>query len=392
MSKKKDTLLTTLGRAKEFTHGVVNPPVYHASTVLFESYEQLSERLNVRDMDEKLFYGRMGTPTTRALEAAMAGLESGAGARLFPSGVAAVMTSLLAVLSAGDHLLITDNCYGPIARYAKSFLKRLGIETEFFDPMVGSKIDSLFKPNTRAVLVESPGSLTFEVQDIPAIAEVAHARDAFVIADNTWATAYFYNAIDHGADLSVNAATKYIVGHADAMMGVVVANERALPLLKRARFNLGQIVGPDDAYLTLRGLRTLGVRLERHQENGLKVAHWLNDHPLVHEVRHPAFENCPGHDIWKRDFSGASGLFSIILNSGELANMGAMIDDMAHFGIGLSWGGFESLIYPNDPAPGRRTSPWQAPGPLIRLHIGLEDPDDLIEDLDAALYRFKATL
>ncbi len=392
MSKKKDTLLTEVGRAKEFTHGVVNPPVYHASTVLFDSYAQMRERLNVRDMDEKPFYGRMGTPTTRALEAAMAEIESGAGARLFPSGIAAVMSSLLAVLSAGDHLLVTDNCYGPIGRYTKLFLKRLGIETEFFDPMIGPNIEALFKPNTKAVLVESPGSLTFEVQDIPAIAEVAHAKNAFVIADNTWATAYFFNAIDHGADMSINAATKYIVGHADAMMGIVVANERSLPLLKRARFYLGQTVGPDDAYLTLRGLRTLGVRLERHQENGLKVARWLNDHPMVHEVRHPAFENCPGHDIWKRDFSGASGLFSIILKGGELDNMGTMVDDMAHFGIGLSWGGFESLIYPADPAPGRSVCPWEAPGPLLRLHVGLEDPDDLIIDLDAALNRFKATL
>lgn len=390
MAKKIETLLATTGRKQAKAHHVVNTPVYHASTILFDSYGDMRD--GVANLDDKLFYGRMGTPSTRELEQAMCELENGACCRLFPSGMAAVSAAILSVLKAGDHLLMSDNVYEPSKIFAKSMLKRFGVETTYFDPLAGTNIAREFKENTKAVFLESPGSLTFEVQDIPAISKVAHDKNATVIVDNTWAAGYFMQALDKGADLSIQAATKYIVGHSDVMMGCVIANERTQAKLKRARMDLGQTVGPDDAYLTLRGLRTLGVRLEQHQKNALTVAQWLDKHPMVDRVLYPPLESCPGHEVFLRDFNGASGLFSIVLKEGDVKDipaMGALCDEMALFKMGFSWGGYESLICPADPSGFRHVTPWQAGGPLIRLHIGLEHTDDLIEDLDRGLNRYK---
>jgi cystathionine beta-lyase len=387
MTKNKDTLLAEAARADEFTFGVVNPPVFHASTVIFKNYADMRDR--IMHMDDTTFYGRMGTPTTRALEEAMATFEGGEGARLFPSGIAALSVSFLTVLGSGDHILLPDTAYEPVRGIANSLLKRMGIKYSYYAPDVGAEIADEFKPNTKAILVESPGSLTFEVQDTPLIAGIAHELGAYVIADNTWATPYFFNALEAGADMSVHAGTKYIVGHSDVMIGIVVANKKAYPRLRKTRMSLGQTVGPDDAYLTLRGLRTLGVRLRQHEKNALKVAGWLQEQTLVDKVLHPAFPSCPGHDLWKRDFKGSTGLFSIVLKDGKLEDIGQMVDDMKHFKLGLSWGGFESLIYPADPKRVRTIQKWAANGPLLRLHVGLEDPDDLIEDLRLGLKRFQ---
>ena len=385
---KRDTKIGHAGRRKEWTHGVINPPVYHASTCLFETHAEL--RAAVKDPDAGLFYGRKGTPTTWALQDALLELEGGDGCRLFSSGLAAVTTAILAFVKPGDHVLITDSAYEPSRLFALGHLKRFGVETTFFDPLVGAGIADLMRETTKVVFLESPGSLTFEVQDVPAIAEAAHANDAVVVVDNTWATPLFFNAFEHGADVVVHACTKYISGHADAMLGSTAAKGRAWPALRRATYQLGHVAGPDDAYLGLRGLRTLGVRLERHEKNALQVAQWLAERPEVDRVLHPALPGCPGHDIWKRDFSGSSGLFSITLNFGDYETIGAMVDDMHLFKMGFSWGGYESLILPANPAPDRAAREWNAPGPLLRLHIGLEDPADLIAELEEALVRYAA--
>lgn len=391
MSDKKSTKIVKAGRRKEWTGGVVNPPVYHASTVLFETYKDLRAGVK-KAFSQELFYGRLGTPTLWALEDAMADLEDARGSKVFPSGMAAIAACLLSVLKTGDHVLFADTVYEPTRKLANDLLPRFGVETDFFDPLIGADVSKQFKDNTRVVFLETPGSLTFEVPDLPAIAKAAHAREMYVLCDNTWGTPLFHNALEHGADISIHAATKYIVGHSDAMLGIANANARTYGLLKKTSFRLGQIAGPDDAYLGLRGLRTLEVRLKQHEKNGLTIARWLEDHPLVAKVLHPALPGCPGHDIWKRDYTGSTGLFSIVLNAGEMKNMGAFCDELQHFGLGFSWGGFESLVLPQDVTPLRTATDWNAPGPLIRLHIGLEDVDDLKEDLDGALNRFQKTI
>lgn len=390
MSKKNkniDTILATAGRRKEWTSGIVNPPVYRASTVLFDSYAHLQERL--KDVTElKLFYGRKGTPTHWALREAMCEIEGGAGAMLYPSGLSAVCSAILSVVKSGDHVLITDSAYEPTRYFANGTLKKLGVETTYYDPLIGGDIEDLIQENTKVVLVEAPGSLTFEVQDIPAIAEKAHEAGAFVIMDNTWATPLLYRAFDHGADIIVHAATKYICGHSNVMMGIIVANDRTWKYVEKYTHEMGLTTSADDAALVLRGLRTLGVRLKAHEENALLVASWLKNHPMVDQVLHPAFEDCPGHDIWQRDFLGSCGLFSFILKQGSYADCAALVDDMTYFKMGFSWGGYESLILPSDPNRVRTATKFEADGPLIRLHIGLENPEDLIEDLAAGLERF----
>jgi len=391
MADRKSTKLIKAGRSKKWTGGVVNPPVYHASTVLFDTYEDMREGVK-KAFSEELFYGRLGTPTLWALEEALAELEGAKGAKVYPSGMAAIAASLFSVLQSGDHVLVADTVYEPTRKLASRFLPKFGITVDFFDPMVGAGISKLFKRTTRAVFLETPGSLTFEVPDLPAIAKAAHARDMYVLCDNTWATPLYHNALEKGADISIHAATKYIVGHADAMLGVALANPKTYGLLKRTTHQLGQLTGPDDAYLALRGLRTLEVRLKQHEKNALEIAKWLEDHAMVDRVLHPALPSCPGHDVFKRDFSGSTGLFSIVLKAGELKNMGAFCDQMEHFGMGFSWGGFESLVLPQEVAPVRSATSWDAKGPLIRLHIGLEDTEDLKQDLDAALKRFEKTL
>jgi cystathionine beta-lyase len=381
------TRLVEAGRRKEWTQGLVNPAVWRASTILFDSVADM--KAAYPPDDGILHYGRNGTPTTWALCEALTALEPGAAmTRLYPSGSAAVAAALLSILETGDELLMVDTAYGPTRSLCDSLLKRFGVKTVYYDPLVGAGIEALIGERTRAVFMESPGTHTFEVQDVPAICAVARAKGLVSLIDNTWATPLFFPAIAAGADFSILACTKYIGGHADLMLGSVTATAAVAPRLEQARRVLGQTAGPDDAWLALRGLRTLDVRLRRHEENGLKVAHWLKAQPQVARVLHPALPDCPGHELWKRDFSGATGLFSFVLNGGGEAARAGLVDALELFGIGYSWGGFESLALPADPV--RTASRPEFEGPLVRLHVGLEDPDDLIADLAAALARYGA--
>jgi cystathionine beta-lyase len=343
------------------------------------------------DTHHRLFYGRRGTPTQWSLADALTELEPGAeGTFLYPSGVAAIAAALLCVLSPGDELLLVDSAYDPSRGIANTLLKRMGITTRFYDPLIGAGIAELIGPNTRAILMESPGSLTFEVQDVPAICAAAKARGVTTLLDNTWATPLFFSAMQHGVDLSILACTKYVVGHSDVMLGSVTAAPGHFTRLRDTSFQLGQVASPDDAWLGSRGLRTMAVRLRQHQESALRIATWLAEQPEVACVLHPALPSCPGHDIFARDFKGASGLFSFVLDGGDDAARAALIDGLEHFGIGYSWGGFESLALPVDPARYRTATHRADAGPMIRLQIGLEDADDLIADLAAGLARFRA--
>jgi cystathionine beta-lyase len=384
---RPETHLVEGGRRKEWTLGLVNPAVWRASTILFDSVAEMEAagppRLGT------LHYGRNGTPTTWALCEALTEMEPGAAAtRLYPSGAAATAAALLSVLEAGDELLMVDSAYGPTRALCDSVLKRFGVTTIYYDPLIGAGIEALIGERTRAVFMESPGSLTFEVQDVPAICAAAKARGLVTLIDNTWATPLFFQAIAAGVDLSILACTKYVGGHADVMLGSVTVTEpfaRKLDLTSRM---LGQTAGPDDAWLTLRGLRTLDVRLRRHEANGLAVARWLKGRPEVARVLHPALADCPGHDLWARDFKGATGLFSFVLGGGDDAARARLIDGLSLFGIGYSWGGFESLAVPVESL--QTVAPPDFAGPAIRLHIGLEHPDDLIADLAEGLARYGA--
>jgi cysteine-S-conjugate beta-lyase len=377
-----DTRLVMGGRDPFAVHGFVNLPVFHGSTVLAPTMRDLMGHTG------RYSYARRGTPQTDGLEETMRMIDGSAGVVPCPSGLSAVTTALLACLSAGDHLLMTDSCYGPTRHACDTVLRRLGIETTYYDPVVGAGIADLMRPNTRAVYVESPGSLTFEVQDLPAIAAVAHAKDALVVVDNTWATPLFLDAIGLGADLVVQAGTKYLVGHSDAMFGVVSAAPAALDRLKGVHGDLGLCVGPDDLFLAMRGMRTLAVRLRHHERSALTVAQWLAGRPEVLRVLHPALQEDPGHAIWKRDFRGSSGLFAFVLKPGSRDQVAAFLDNLALFGLGYSWGGYESLAIPFDARSGRTATRFDPGGPAIRLHIGLEDVDDLIRDLGEGLHRY----
>jgi cysteine-S-conjugate beta-lyase len=373
-----DTRVVTGGRDPASYHGFVNPPVYHASTVLYPSAEDfLAHRARYQ-------YGRRGTPTTEALEGALAELEGPqcAGVALLPSGLAAISTGLLSVVQAGDHLLVTDSAYGPTRNFCEQILTRLGVTTSYFDPQVGAGIAALFRQNTRAVYLESPGSLSFEMQDVSAIARAAHDRGAHVLMDNTWATPLYFRPLDHGVDLAIQAGTKYIGGHSDVMLGTVSANAANVAALKNTARLHGLCEGPDDVYLGLRGLRTLAVRLERHFKSGLAVARWLEQRPEVLRLLHPAMPSHPGHAIWKRDFSGASGLFSAVLKPAPQKAVFAFLDTLTLFGIGASWGGYESLAIPFDCTAARTATRWAPGGPTVRFHIGLEAVEDLIGDLE----------
>jgi len=372
------TRLTRIGRAAHITGPFVNPPVVHASTVLFESVEAM------REHRQRYTYGRSGTPTSEALESAVSDIEGAAGAILSPSGLAAATTALLSCLSAGDRLLVVDNVYGPVRRFADNVLSRMGIEAVYFDGALGAEIETLFTPNTKAVYCEAPGSLTFEMLDLPAIAEVAHRHGATVLFDNTWATPLFFQPLAFGADISINAGTKYLGGHSDLMLGTIAANEATYLRVRDMHRNLGLHVGPDDVFLGMRGLRTMAVRLARHCESALKVATWLEARPEVGRVLYPALPSNPGHALWKRDMTGASGLFGVVFTGWDADRTARFIDGLTLFGIGASWGGFESLAIVARPETARSATIWQAEGPLVRLHIGLEDPDDLIADLDAS--------
>jgi cystathionine beta-lyase len=385
--RRRDTVLTHAGGAPTDRHGAVNPPVYRASTILFPTVaEWEASREHGRRFDV-VRYGQLGTPTTFALEEAIAKLEGGYRAMLLPSGLAAATTALLALLQSGDHLLMTDSAYAPTRHFCKAILSKFGVTTTFYDPCLGAGIAELIRPETRVVFVESPGSITFEVQDIPAIAAVAHARDAVVVMDNTWATPYFFPGMQLGVDVSIIAATKYIGGHADVMLGTITTTE---PLYDRVRSmvaELGYCVSSDDAFLALRGLRTLGIRMERHQESAMRVAEWLAGRPEVQRVVYPAMPTDPGYALWKRDFLGASGLFGVVLNQVTKTQVDAMLNSLELFGMGASFGGFESLAIPMNPKPFRSANRWKVNGPYLRLHVGLEDPQDLIEDLEQGLAR-----
>ena len=377
------TKLVTAGRRAEWTGdprlggGVVNPPIWRASTILYDSIADLKAR--GADTHDRLFYGRRGTPTVWALADALTGMEPGAaGTLLYPSGVAAIAGAMLALLSPGDHVLVVDSVYDPTRALCDGLLARMGVRTTYYDPMVGAGIAALIEPETKLIFLESPGSLTFEVQDVPAITAVARARGITTMIDNTWATPLLFPALSHGVDVSMMSLTKYVGGHSDAMMGSITATPALWPTLRDAAYQLGQSVSPDDCALMLRGLRTLDVRMQRHGQSGLAVAHWLAAHPAVGQVLHPALPDCLGHSHWARDFSGTSGLFAFTLKGAAKTQRSALIDTLSLFGIGYSWGGFESLAVPANPP--RSTRPW-AGDPLVRLSIGLEDPADLIEDL-----------
>ncbi|MFH1343475.1 MAG: cystathionine beta-lyase [Pseudomonadota bacterium] len=383
---KADTMLVTAGRDTKAQKGFVNPPVVHGSTVLYPTAADLHAHRG------EYQYGRRGTPTTKALQEALMALEGPqcAGVGIAPSGLAAITTTLLAVLKAGDHLLVCDNVYRPTRNFCNGILTRYGVETSYFDPLVGAGIAGLFKPNTRAVVIEAPGSQSFEMPDIPAISAVAHARGALVIDDNTWATALYHRSLEQGVDISMQAATKYIGGHSDIMFGTIAANATAWPLVAEAIQLLGVCAGPDDVFLALRGLRTLSVRLAQHHRSGLEMARWLAGRPEVVRVLHPALESHPGHAIWKRDFTGASGLFSIVLQPKPQAAVDALLDTVRLFGMGYSWGGFESLAIPFDCTGYRTATAWAPGGPALRLHIGLEDVADLKADLERGFAAFNA--
>jgi cystathionine beta-lyase len=386
---KKDTKLGHAGRNPKANHGIVNPPVYHASTVTFETVAAL-KAANQKRFD-MVYYGRYGTPTTFAFEEAVAVLEGADRCIAMPSGLAAIAGTLMALLKTGDHLLMTDSAYFPTRMFCDTHLKQNGIETTYYDPLIGSGISESIQDNTRVCFTETPGSISFEVQDVPAIAKAAHERDVLVVTDNTWSSGFYYSAFDKGADISVQAATKYIVGHSDAMLGTISMPERLFEKVKSSVAMLGYAAAPDDCYLGLRGLRTLSTRLARHQETALKLARWLDARPEVDVVLHPALPSCPGHDVWKRDFTGSSGLFGLILKDGYSDDaVAALLDGLELYAMGYSWGGFESLIIPGNLSGARTATPWPHKGQVLRIHAGLEDADDLIADLEKGLERLNA--
>jgi len=390
MTHKTDTRLSHAGNKPEANFGIVNPPVYHASTILFPTVAAMEE--GSKNKLDSVYYGRFGTPTTHAFEEAVAELEGGYRCVSYPSGLAAVTGVLLAFLKAGDHILMVDSVYFPTRKFCDGFLKRFGVKTTYYDPMVGAGIAELIRPETKIVFVESPGSLTFEVQDIPAITEAAHDKGCIVVMDNTWSAGYFFKPFEHGVDVSVQAATKFLVGHSDAMLGTAVCTKETFEPVKWTALDLGYCAGPDDCYLGLRGMRTLGTRLRRHQKSGMRLAEWLAGRPEVARVMHPAMPGAATHDLWKRDFTGACGLFGVVLKEGPSKKaLAAMLDGFEIFGMGFSWGGYESLMIPTDPGHIRTASSWPDKGPCLRIHTGLEDVDDLIDDLKGGFERLNSS-
>ena len=394
-SPRDATIASHSGRDPQSHSGVVNIPVHRASTILWPTLEKLRGSREILQGDA-VTYGVHGTPGTFALEEAITAMEGGFRTRLAPSGLAAVSGPLLAILKPGDHLLVTDNAYDPTRTFCNGMLRRFGVDTEFYDPCIGAGIARLIRPETRAVFMESPGSLTFEVQDVPAIAAAAHAAGALAIVDSTWGTPLHFKPFALGADISIHAATKYIAGHSDLVLGTVTANETAYPILREGWAELGLCASPDDAFLALRGLRSMPARLACHAASALRIAIWLREQQEVEAVLYPALPEDPGHALWKRDFSGACGLFSFAIQpalSGNEPALAAMLDGMELFGMGYSWGGFESLILPVHPERIRTATEWPTNGgprgQLIRIHVGLEDPEDLIADLARGLKRLR---
>lgn len=382
---KTDTKIVSAGRHPEDHFGAVNTPAYRASTITRPTMAEW-DKARTRVFDD-IVYGRFGTPTTKAFEEACAALEGADRAVATSSGMAACAAAILSAVKGGDHMLITDSTYFPVRKFADNFLKPFGVDTTYYDPLIGAGIADLIQDNTTLIWLESPGSQTFEVQDIPAITAIARDRGIRTGIDNTWATPLLFRPLDFGVDLSVNAATKYVVGHSDAMLGVVSMRADLYEGVKLAANHTGNCAGSEECYLGLRGLRTMGLRLKQHGHNALTLAQWFQQQPAVNRVLYPALPDDPGHALWKRDFQGASGLFSVMLEPATDAQIAAMVDGLEHFGLGASWGGYESLVLPFDPSNYRSATEWRAPGPCLRFHIGLEDPDDLIADLDAGFHR-----
>lgn len=390
--KNLETTLVNAGRRKAFTHGSVNSVIQRASSLVFDSVAAKQEATRHRAQGA-LFYGRRGTLTHFSLQEAMCELEGGAGCALFPCGAAAVANSILAFVEQGDNILVSESAYEPTQDFSRGILAKLGVSTTWFDAKSGAQVADLVQPNTRVVFLESPGSITMEVHDIPAIVKAVRqvSPDVIIMLDNSWAAGVLFKALDHGVDISIQAGTKYLVGHSDAMIGTAVANARCWDMLRENAYLMGQMVDADTAYITSRGLRTLGVRLRQHQESSLKIAQWLATHPQVERVNHPALPGSEGHEYWQRDFSGCSGLFSFVLkkrlNQAEYAHY---LDNFTHFSMAYSWGGFESLILANQPeeiAKIRPVSGADFGGTLVRVHIGLENVDDLISDLQTSFQR-----
>ena len=384
---KIDTRLTEVGRDPHNNHGVVNPPVYHATTILYPTLDALNAPRTGRGP----YYGRYGTPTHFALEDGISELEGGHGTVLSGSGAAAITGTMLALLEPGDHILVEDNVYMPTRMCAQGILKRFGIKTSYFDPKIGAGIEELITPNTKLVYLESPGSLTFEVADLPAIAKAAKAKGLTVVADNTWGTGLLYPVLDLGADISIQAITKYVGGHSDVMMGAVTCNQATFDKVSTGFKQLGSSVGPDDVFLALRGLRTLRARLNHHERNAMIMANWLNSRPEVGKVMYPALKGDPSHALWQRDFKGACGLFGFTLKCPSQQALAALLDNLQLYGMGYSWGGYESLLIPCDPRPIRTASPYTDQAQVMRIHVGLEDTDDLIADLEAGFKRMTET-
>ncbi len=387
---KDDTLMVHTGREPERHHGIVNPPVYHASTVLYPTLDAFARRSEGDRKYRGVRYGASGNPTTFALADAVADLEGGAGSVITATGLAAVTMALTAFVGQGDHILVADSVYGPTRSFCDGVLKRFGVTTTYYDPLIGDQIRGLIQADTRVIFTESPGSQTFEIQDIPAISAAAHERDIAVLMDNTWGTPLYFKPFTHGVDISIQAGTKYIAGHSDLVIGIITARtEELFRRVKDATNAFGEIAGPDDCYQALRGLRTMGTRLQRQQASGLQVAQWLQQRPEVKRVLYPPLPADPGHDLWKRDFTGACSLFGIVLHTTSETAVGQMVDHYDYFKIGASWGGYESLVIPAYPAQTRTAVPWTESGFLLRYHVGLEDPEDLIDDLERGFERLR---
>ena len=364
-------------------HGFVNTPLYRGSTILYPTLDAYLART------QKYTYGRRGTPTIAALEDAITELEGGYHTALTPSGLSACAVTLLATLNSGGHALITDNVYQPVRTFSERVLRRLGVEVTYYDPHIGGRISELIQDNTQLIYTETPGSQTFEIQDLPAICGAAKARGVAVASDNTWGTPLFFNPLKLGADIVIHAGTKYFSGHSDANLGSITTNEAYAKQIRQTHGDMGQAPGPEDVNLCLRGIRTLSVRLKRHQSAALEMANWFAERPEVVRVIHPACADHPDHEMWKRDFTGSSGLFSIIIKDCTDAALGAMLDGLELFGMGASWGGYESLVIPFDPSTHRTATTWMADGRALRFHIGLEGLDDLKSDLEAGFERLR---
>ena len=377
---KNDTKIILSGKSQKSKSSFVNSPIYKGSTVLFKTVEDMNKSMK-RKNTQTLAYGRFGSPSTFEFEKAIAEIDEGHSAVATSSGTAAIVASLLAVLKTGDHILITDSVYGVTKNLAKGLLNNMGITSTFYKPDIGKEINRLIKKNTKVIFIESPGSLTFEIQNIPMLVEIAKKNKLITIMDNTWATPLFFKPFYNGIDISIQSATKYIVGHSDAMLGIITTNKNYTKCVREAAHNMGSCPSPEDIYLGIRGLKTLSIRLQKHQQSASKVIEWLKTQDVIDAILYPALPDNPGYEIWKRDFLGASGLFGIKLKNTKKSLVNKMLNNLKLFNMGYSWGGYESLILPIQPEKLRETYKWKNNYGTLRIHVGLEDPDDLINDL-----------